>query len=195
MLDPYAFRRLGRQVDIQRTELRTERLLLRPWRFSDLDDAFANASDPEWARYLWRVPQPYTRRDAEEFIAGAVAGGWNGQALFAIELEGHAVGGVRLGIVDPAGMTASIGYNVARPHWGRGIATEAVSAVLRYGFETLKLHRIFATADERNLASIRVMQKLGMKHEATLRRHRYYRGEHADEVHYGILAQEYGRAL
>jgi ribosomal-protein-alanine N-acetyltransferase len=191
MLDPYAFRRLGRQVDIQRTELRTERLLLRPWRFGDLDDAFTNASDPDWARYLWRVPQPYTYRDAEEFIARAVADGWNGQALFAIEFEEHAIGGVRLGTVDPAGMTGSIGYNVARPHWGRGIATEAVGAVLRYGFETLKLQRVFATTDARNLASIRVMQKLGMAHEGTLRRHRYYRGEWADEVYYGILAEEY----
>jgi ribosomal-protein-alanine N-acetyltransferase len=180
-------------VDIERTELRTERLLLRPWRFSDLEDAFANASDPEWARYLWRVPQPYTHRDAEEFIARAVADGWNGQALFAVEFEGHAVGGVRLGIVDSAGMTGSIGYNVSPLHWGKGIATEAVDAVLRYGFETLKLQRIFATADARNLASIRIMQKVGMRHEGTLRRHRYYRGEHADEVHYGILAEEYGR--
>jgi [ribosomal protein S5]-alanine N-acetyltransferase len=180
-------------MHIQPTELRTERLLLRPWRFSDLDDAFANASEPGWARYLWRVPQPYTHRDAEEFIAAAVADGWTGQALFAIEFEGHAVGGVRLGIVDPTGMTGSIGYNVAPPHWGRGIATEAVGAVLRYGFETLKLQRIFATADARNLASIRIMQKLGMKHEGTLRRHRYYRGERADEVHYGLLVEEYGR--
>jgi RimJ/RimL family protein N-acetyltransferase len=89
-------------------------------------------------------------------------------------------------------MTGSIGYNVAPSHWGKGIATEAVDAALRYGFETLKLQRIFATADARNLASIRVLQKLGMRHEGTLRRHRYYRGEWADEVHYGLLAEEYG---
>jgi ribosomal-protein-alanine N-acetyltransferase len=180
-------------MDVQPTELRTERLLLRPWRFSDLEDAFANASDPEWARYLWRVPQPYTHRDAEEFIARAVADGWNGQALFAIEFEEHAIGGVRLGIVDPAGMTGSIGYNLARQHWRKGIATEAVGAVVRYGFEEPKLQRIFATADARNLASIRVMQKLGMKHEGTLRRHRFYRGERTDEVYYGMLVEEYGR--
>jgi RimJ/RimL family protein N-acetyltransferase len=180
-------------MHIERTELQTGRQLLRPWRFSDLDDAFADASDPEWARYLWRVPQPYTFRDAEEFIARAVLEGWNNQAHFAIELDRHAVGGVRLGIADAAGGIGSLGYNVARPYWGRGIATDAVGAVVSYGFTTLGLTRMFATADARNLASIRVMQKLGMKHEGTLRRHRFYQGEHADEVHYGILAEEYSK--
>ena len=176
---------------MERTELHTTRLLLRPWRLGDVDDAFAYASDPEWGRYLWMTPQPYTYRDAEEWAARCVLNRWEQDAQFAIEFPGHVIGGVRLNIVDPAGATAGLGYNVARAHWGNGFATEAASAVVAYGFETLGLHRIFATADARNLASIRVMQKLGMQHEATLRQHRFYRGEHADEVHYAILAQEY----
>lgn len=83
---------------------------------------------------------------------------------------------------------AGLGYNVGRAHWVKGFATEAAAAVVAWGFETLHLQRIFATADARNLASIRVMRKLGMQHEATLRKHRFYRGEHADEVWYAILA-------
>jgi ribosomal-protein-alanine N-acetyltransferase len=179
---------------MERTELHTQRLLLRPWSLGDVEDAFAYATDVEWARYLWLVPQPYTHRDAEEFVARAVLEGWTNQAQFAIEFEGHAIGGIRLNIIDPLGRTAALGYNVARAHWGKGFATEAASAVVNYGFTTLNLHRIFATADARNLASIRVMQKLGMRQEGVLRQHRYFRGEHVDEVHYAILAEEYSKA-
>jgi len=178
---------------MERTELHTQRLLLRPWRLGDVEDAFAYASDVEWARYLWLVPQPYTHRDAEEFVARAVLDGWIDQAQFAIEFEGHAIGGVRLNIVDVPGRTAGLGYNVARAHWGRGFATEATTAVTKFGFSSLNLHRIFATADARNLASIRVMQKLGMLEEGVLRQHRYFRGQHVDEVHYAILADEYSK--
>jgi ribosomal-protein-alanine N-acetyltransferase len=181
---------------MQRTELRTERLLLRPWRLTDVDDAFSYGSDPEWGRFLWMTPQPYTRRDAEEWVARCVLNTWETDAQFAIEFEGHVCGGVRLNVIDAAGGTAGIGYNVARTLWGRGIATEAARAVVAYGFEELGLGRIYATADSRNEASIRVMQKLGMQREAYLRRHRFYRGEHADEVSYAILADEFfsGRA-
>lgn len=170
-------------------EMRTERLLLRAWRFSDVDDAYANASDPEWARYLWTVRQPYTYRDAEEFIAACVLNPWQEDAQFAIELDGRAVGGVRLRITEPG--IASLGYNVARGHWGKGIATEATSAVVGLAFESLEMVKVFAAADARNTASIRVMEKLGMRREGVLRRQRYFRGEYADEVRYGILAEEY----
>jgi RimJ/RimL family protein N-acetyltransferase len=178
---------------MERTELRTNRLLLRPWRLSDVDDAFSYASDPEWGRYLWMTSQPYTNHDAEEWVARCVLNPWDRDAQFAIESGGHVIGGVRLNLVDQAGGTAGIGYNIGRSHWGRGLATEAAGAVIKYGFEALHLHRIFATADSRNLASIRVMQKLAMQHEATLRQHRFYRGEYADEVYYAILAEEYRR--
>jgi RimJ/RimL family protein N-acetyltransferase len=176
---------------MQRTVLRTERLLLRPWRLTDVDDAFAYASDPEWGRYLWNTPQPYTLHDAEEWVARCVLNRWEHDAQFAVDFEDHVIGGVRLNVTDSAGGTAGLGYNVSRAHWGKGLATEAAAAVIAWGFESLHLQRIFATADARNLASIRVMQKLGMQHEATLRRHRFYRGEHADEVWYAILAEEY----
>jgi ribosomal-protein-alanine N-acetyltransferase len=174
-----------------RTELHTDRLLLRPWRLNDVDEAYAYASDPEWGRYLWRTPQPYTYRDAEEWVSLCVLNKWEHDAQFAIELDGHVIGGVRLNIVDPEGATAGIGYNVARHLWGQGFATEAARAVLDWAFRDLRLRRVFATADARNLASIRVMQKLGMRHEGTLRRHRFYRGEHADEIWYAVLSEEH----
>ena len=176
----------------ERIELRTERLLLRPWRLSDVDDAFAYASDPEWSRYLWNVPQPYTPKDAEQFVATLLDLSWDQHAAFAIVLDGTVIGGIRLSHTDPpVNRVASLGYGIGRTNWNRGYVTEAVRATLRYGFESAGLHKVFATADARNLASIRVMQKVGMQQEALLREHRSYRGEHADEVHYGILRSEW----
>jgi RimJ/RimL family protein N-acetyltransferase len=80
---------------------------------------------------------------------------------------------------------------VGRSHWNQGYVTEAATAMLRYAFENNGLHKVYATADARNIGSIRVMQKIGMTQEAHLRQHRFYRGEYADEVQYGILASEW----
>jgi RimJ/RimL family protein N-acetyltransferase len=172
-------------------KLKTKRLLLRPWRPSDVDDALAYASDPEWARYLWNTPEPYTRRDAEEFIARAVRDDWKLQAQFAIEFEGRAVGGIRLYVIDATARLAGLGYNLARTLWGKGLTTEAAAEVLAYAFETLGLEEVTSAADARNTASIRVMEKLGMRREALLLRHRLHRGEYIDEVHYSILAADW----
>jgi RimJ/RimL family protein N-acetyltransferase len=88
-------------MPFQPVEIRTERLLLRPWRLADVDDAFAYASDEEWARYLWNTPWPYERRHAEEFVARAATNDWSAQAQFAIESEGTVIGGIRLYDLPP----------------------------------------------------------------------------------------------
>ena len=63
---------------VKGVELRTERLLLRPFRLDDVDEVFEYAKDPEWAQYLGgHIPQPYTRRDAEHFVAHAVLASWD----------------------------------------------------------------------------------------------------------------------
>jgi aminoglycoside 6'-N-acetyltransferase len=181
---------------VDKLELRTERLLLRPWRLTDVDDAYAYGKDPEWSRYLWDVPQPYTRELAEAFVRMAADATWDEHAWFAVEFAGHAVGPVHLYITDKVitdkgSRVAGLGYNIAREHWGRGYASEAAVAVVRYGFEDCSLHKIIACADSRNAASLRVMQKLGITQEAVLRKHRYYRGEWMDEVWCGILREEW----
>jgi ribosomal-protein-alanine N-acetyltransferase len=178
-------------MTFQPVEIPTERLLLRPWRLADVDDAFAYASDEEWARYLWNTPWPYERRHAEEFVSRAATNDWAAQAQFAIESEGTVIGGIRLYIINPpVHSVAGVGYNVGRAYWNRGYVTEAATAVLDYGF-VAGLHKVTATADARNLASIRVMEKLGMTREGVLRQQRFSHGEYIDEVHYGILRSEW----
>ncbi len=145
--------------------LRTRRLLLRPFRSDDVDDVFGYAADREWSRYL-PVPDPYIRRSAEEFVAKAIEADDRTRFEWAIDHEGRASGGLSLWTIGPD--AAEVGYSVARALWGRGLATEAAEAVIRFGFEELGLARIQATADIRNTASWRVMEKLGMRREAAV---------------------------
>ena len=177
----------------KRVELKTERLLLRPFMLEDVDDVFEYARDPEWAEYLLlRIPQPYTREDAEEFLARAVLTSWGTNPLFAIVLDSTVIGGINLRI-RPEDEIAGLGYGIARTHWGKGLVPEAARAVIGWGFKQYGLTKIYATADLRNKRSQRVMEKLGMTREGVLRSHRKGREGRVDEVYYGLLRQEWER--
>ena len=169
------------------TELTTERLLLRPFRLSDVDDVLAYASDPEWAAFY---PRPYDRGKAEYTVARAVVDSWDREAEFAVVFDGRVVGLISL-TVDLEDQTAELGYDVAREMWGRGIATEAAAAVCDWGFREYGLARVYATADSRNTRSHRVMQKLGMTYEGTERSSEVGRGERVDSVCYAVLRDEW----
>ena len=110
------------------TELRTERLLLRPWRLSDLDDVLTYATDEEWARYL-PVPQPYLRRDGEEFVARVIRTPWETRPIFAIQFEERVVGGFNLH-VRPELWIAELAYSISKDLWGQGLIPEAARAII-----------------------------------------------------------------
>ena len=175
----------------ERVELRTERLLLRPFEFGDVEDVASYASGTEVGRYL-ALPQPYTRDDAVEFIAREVLVEWSTRPTFAIIFEEHAVGGISLRVSAPDDI-AEMGYVLGKPQWGRGLMPEAGRAVMDWGFERYGLHKVGATADLRNRRSWRVMEKLGMTREGVLRSNGKLREEHVDEVYYGILRDEWER--
>ena len=132
------------------TELRTKRLLLRPWRLSDVDDVFAYASD---------VHEPYLRRDAEEFVAHAVLASRDQEPILGMVFENRAVGGLSLDL-DLKHRTAELGYWVGKHLWGRGLAPEAAKAVIDWGFQSFPIGKVFAGKDARNRQSVRVMEKL-----------------------------------
>ena len=175
----------------ERVELRTERLLLRPFQVGDVDDVLAYASDPELARFL-DLPQPYTSDDAEEYVARRILDDWSCEAIFAIVWERRVVGGIGLHVNVPDEV-AELGYALARPVWGRGIVPEAGRAVMDWGFERYSLHKIYARSDARNRQSWRVMEKLGMTREGVLRGYRRVRGEHVDDFFYGVLREDWER--
>jgi [ribosomal protein S5]-alanine N-acetyltransferase len=142
-------------------EIRTSRLLLRPFSLSDVDDALAYRDDVEFARYLPHIPQPFTRRDAEDFVVRNIEEPWETLPTFAVVLSGHVIGTVNFEI-DTKNGVAMLGYAISRSHWGKGIATEAVRAAIAWAFSELRLIQIWASTDIANVRSQRVLEKIGM---------------------------------
>lgn len=168
----------------------TARLQLRPFRLRDVDEVLVYASDPEWARYL-PVPQPYTKAAAEKFLAGQVLLDRASHPAWAIAHAGVVIGGINLRLHCDQSI-GELGYSIARNYWGRGLATEAARAVMDAAFTMYAhLHRIRAMADARNVGSLRVMEKLGMRREGVLRQNRRVRGEFIDETWCGVLRSEW----
>lgn len=170
--------------------METERLLLRPFRLHDVEDVLSYASDPEWARYL-PVPQPYTKADAERFLAGQLLLDREVRPTWAIEYAGAVIGGINMRF-DFNNRLGEMGYSIAPSHWGKGLATEAARTLMDAAFSAYaNLNRIRAMADSRNVSSLRVMEKLGMVREGVLRQNRLVRGELVDEVWCGMLRAEW----
>ncbi len=168
--------------------IRTERLLLRPFREEDWQGVLAYMSDPAVTTFL--EEGLLDEAGSRSFVAHNL--GDSAQALAVThrksgELIGHLVFHPWFGP-----RTQEIGWVLGRPHQGKGYATEAARALLVYGFETLDLHRVIATCQPENVASWRVMEKLGMRREAHFHQG-HYRGNGVwwDEYFYAILAGEW----
>lgn len=170
-------------------ELRTVRLLLRPFELEDVDDTWAYASDPAVARFR-PLPDPYTRNDAAEFVDRQMRTDWSTDPEFAIVHGLRVIGGISLH-VQPEHETAELGYLLGRRWWGRGLATEAARAVVDWGFRRFGLHKVYARAHVDNRRSWRVMEKLGMTREGILRGHWKMREEHVDLVYYAVFRDEW----
>jgi [ribosomal protein S5]-alanine N-acetyltransferase len=179
------------------TPLQTERLTLRLHAPSDIPALMPLIGAREVAATTLRIPHPYTEADAEDFIAGTEEELLNGSGLrlgIIVRESDTLCGGVGLRI-EPDHRRAELGYWIGVPYWGKGYATEAAGAMLRYGFDTLQLRRIFASHFADNLASARVLRKIGMRHEGCQRGHILKWGEFLDIEMYGMVASDVGRAL
>ena len=169
--------------------IKTARLLLRPYTSSDLDDVYSYASDERWSKYL-PTPVPYTRQHTADFLVHQVGLDRSVRSTWAIVLDGAVVGGINVRFF-PDVKLGELGFSVARRCWGQGIATEAARAVISMAFrQDPELNRIRAMADDRNLASQRVLLKCGMTKEGILRENRVNRGELIDEAWFGITRQD-----
>jgi [ribosomal protein S5]-alanine N-acetyltransferase len=167
-------------------QLKTDRLLLRAFEASDVADALAYRNDPEFARFLSHIPQPFTRQDAEAFVALNVSEPWQRSPTFAVVWQATVIGTVNLE-VNTGARTAMVGYAIGRSWWGQGIATEAARAVVEWGIDTFDLVRVWASTDARHVRSQRVLEKLGMQREALIVAHHLGRDdEPIDEVVYGL---------
>jgi ribosomal-protein-alanine N-acetyltransferase len=174
------------------TSLLTERLTLRPYVPSDVPALVPLIGAREVAATTLRIPHPYTESDGREFIARTEEDLLSGSELrMAIILRQNDAlcGGVGLRI-DADHRRAELGYWIGVPYWGNGYATEAAAALVKYGFSTLGLHRIFASHVTKNTASARVLRKIGMRYEGCHRGHILKWGEFLDLEMYGMLASD-----
>jgi [ribosomal protein S5]-alanine N-acetyltransferase len=173
--------------------LETERLLLRKLRPEDAEDMYEYGRDPEVARYVMWEPHKSVE-DSAEFINWAMAQYMMGQvAPWGIEYraEGKLIGSVGYHDWNTVHARAEIGYSLGRAYWNRGIMTEALRAVVAFGFRIMHLNRIEARCIPENTASARVMEKCGMVYEGTLREQNFVKGRFDDMQMYSILKREW----
>jgi ribosomal-protein-alanine N-acetyltransferase len=175
--------------------LTTPRLRLRPFAETDTDPIFALQSNAHVLRY-WDAPPWRKRAQAQRFIAGCEQMEQEGTgARLAIEraADNAFIGWCSLAKWNPDYRSGKMGYCLDDTVWGKGFATEAAGALLRWAFDTLDLNRVQAETDTRNTASSRVLEKLGFVREGTLREDCIVDGEVSDSWVYGLLRREWKR--
>ncbi|GAA1792073.1 GNAT family N-acetyltransferase [Agromyces lapidis] len=175
--------------------LETERLRLRPFADADADVLFALNSDAEVLRY-WDSPPWTDRTSVERFMVGCRRMEEEGTgARVAIERKSDQafVGWCTFNSWNPDFKSASLGYCFTQAAWGHGYATESARAVLAWAFDALDLNRVQSETDTRNLASARVLEKLGFEREGTLREDCIVNGDVSDSWVYGLLRRDWER--
>ena len=152
-------------------------------------------SHPDVARYLYWEPR--TRDEARAALdrrvrMASLDGDATALRLAVVRRDtGELVGDFSLGLPNRRDRQGEIGFMFHPDHQGHGYAAEAGAAVLGLGFETFGMHRIFGSCDARNTASARLMERLGMRLEGTLRETEFVKGEWCDELVYAILVDEW----
>ena len=169
--------------------LETERLILRKMVLNDAEAVFAYASNSEVSRYtLWETHRSI--EDSRAFLEFATQKYENGgEPDWGIVYRGNGclVGACGLVNWEAEHARAEVGFVLSREYWGLGLMSEAVRAMLRFGFERMNLNRIEARCIAENAASARVMEKAGMVYEGTLRQREYIKGAYRDIKLYAIL--------
>ena len=176
------------------SQIQTPRLLVRRFQDSDLGFFYEYRNDPEIARYQgWEsISEPRCQAIIQEQkrIEPGVPGQW---FQFAIELKEtrQLAGDVGLCVLVQDARQAQLGITLAQSFQGRGLATEAVSAVLDYAFINLDLHRVVATVDAENARSAALMERVGLRREGHFIKNAWFKGHWADEFLYAVLQAEW----
>jgi len=175
--------------------LESDRLIIRPFRASDLESFFAYRNDPAVARYQgWHVP--YAREKAVEFIEEMqgkqtpTPGEW---LQLAVELKssGALIGDWAFHLMKNDARQAYIGYTLAQQYWKQGYAAETMRCLLRYLFTELDLHRVAAECDAENSASARLLERTGFRREGHFVESVFWAGTYGSEYQYALLKREW----
>ena len=175
--------------------LQTPRLTLRALTEADLAEVFAVFSDPVVVRY-WDGPLMATHRDAMQYI-DQIHHGFRRRDFFqwgiADSSTGTVVGTCTLTQLSPVHQRCEIGFALRQTHWGKGLGSEAIAAIIEFAFETMNLHRIEADVDPRNDRSLRLLERFGFQREGFLRERYFLNGERQDAVMMGLLRSNWTR--
>lgn len=174
--------------------LTTARLILREFVAEDWPAVLAYQSDPRYLRYYhWTGRTP---AEVQAFVGMFLAQQQveprlKRQLAVTLKDTGELIGncGLRLDTADA--IQGDMGYELNPNHWGHGYATEAARAMVNVGFATLGLHRIWSWCIADNVASARVLTKVGLQLEGRLRENEYFKGRYWDTLMFGLLAAEW----
>jgi len=173
--------------------IRTERLLIRPFRTDDAVGLAQRRNDPEVARYQdWSVPYPLDLADKIVLELVAMDGPQNGEWWMAVVCDihrGEAFGDLALHLSQKA-RTAEVGYTFAREHWGNGYAVEALEALVEYLFDDLGVTRVFGMLHPDNRASAMVLERTGFLFEGHTRSSFWDEDEVSDDWIYGLTRRD-----
>ena len=178
--------------------LETDRLILRRFVETDIEDIFNNwSNDPEVTKFLRWQPHgdiSVTRGFMEDKLLAYEKPDYY---LWAMELKatGQVIGTIGVGRHNDGPRSATMGYAMGRAWWNMGYMSEALGRVVRFLFEEVGMNRVEAQHDTRNPGSGRVMQKAGMTYEGTLRQSGMNNQGVCDEAYWAILASEYKQGL
>lgn len=172
----------------------TSRLVLREFVPEDWPAVLAYQSQPAYLRYnRWN---DRAANEVQAFVQRFID--WQHdeprfryQLAITLQETGELIGNCGLRLEHPGALEGDIGYELAPQHWGHGYATEAAHSMLAFGFNELRLHRIWAGCIADNVGSSRVMEKLGMRREGHFRDKEWFKGRWWDTYTYAILEHEW----
>ena len=175
---------------MQAPRIEGEGFILRPWEPLDAESLVKHANNPRIAANLRDgFPYPYTMVDAKKWLS--MVGDNKNDVVLAIEIQGEAAGGIGLhGMKDVYKYNCEIGYWLSEKHWGKGIMTLAVGALVKFAFEQGPWLRLFACIFENNPASMHVLKKNGFSLEAIHRKAVMKEGKLMDEHLYALLKDQ-----
>jgi RimJ/RimL family protein N-acetyltransferase len=172
--------------------IETERLLLRLPEDDDAAIITTHLQDPEIARTTLTIPYPYHHHDALRWISlnrNKLVDKSGVTFVILLKETPQLIGAIGLELHE-LHRRGEAGYWIAHPFWNKGYCTEALKGLVKFGFEELHLHKIYATHMPENVSSGKVMQKTGMKQEGILKDHYYKDGRFITVTQYAIITGE-----
>lgn len=179
------------QVFSEFPELETKNLKLRKILLSDQKDIFSIRSDPEAMKYFGKHPFK-TAAEATGFIYSVINAFQNKEGIrwgITLKPSDKLIGSAGIWRIDRKHFRGEIGYELLPAFWNNGIMSEALTEIVKFGFEKMNLHSIEANTDPQNISSTKLLEKIGFKKEGELKESFFFNDKFYDNIIYSILKE------